>query len=189
MFWAASTDPHVVTLCAEPSGDGERDAVDFRQLGISLLVRVAGDRREAALLREGPYGLRLDIEGSILAGPVVPRFTLTGIGSLGPKLLTLQRLRGLLRRGHLPRSLYPRELRARRWAEMFQALDGADAGASHREIATALYGADAVLQSWRGASDYLRLKVQRLLRDGRHMAGCGYRAILWGPDHSAKPPM
>jgi hypothetical protein len=180
-FWDAATDPHVVTLRADRCCSGEVDAVDFAKLDVALAVKAVRDGREAVLLRDGPHGLRLDIEGSIMAGPVLPRFTLTGIGSLGPKLLTLHRLRGLLRRGHLPRALYPREPKARRWAAMFQALDGADVGASHREIAIALYGTDAVQGAWRGVSDHLRLKVQRLLRDGRRMAMGGYRAILRGP--------
>ena len=59
------------------------------------------------------------------------------------------------------------EQRALRGAKMVQALDGAVAGGTQRDIASALYREKAVRAEWRGASVHLRLKVQRILRKGR----------------------
>src|SRR3546814_2425929 len=60
--------------------------------------------------------------------------------------------------------IYPPERRARRWAMALRAHDAVGAGASHREIAAALFGEKVVKEDWCGRSDYLRLRVQRLLR-------------------------
>jgi len=51
-------------------------------------------------------------------------------------------------------------------------------GASQKEIAATLYGPQRVREDWAGRSDYLRLRVQRLLRAAERMATAGYRDLL-----------
>lgn len=127
--------------------------------------------------------LRADVVvGTVLDGPVRPRVVLPGVVGVAPQLRTLRRLCALVQRAELPPSLRPTERRASRWAKMIQALDGVVAGGSQREIAIAIFGADLVRSEWRGASDHLRLKVQRLVREARRLAGGGYRDILKGDD-------
>jgi hypothetical protein len=52
------------------------------------------------------------------------------------------------------------------------------AGASHREIAAVIFSPKLVADEWNGRSDFLRLRVQRLLRYGRDMVAGGYRKLL-----------
>lgn len=57
-----------------------------------------------------------------------------------------------------------------------QALDGEVAGASHREIAEVIFGAEDVFQRWATNSE-LRAQVRYLLRRGHHLVNTGYRQL------------
>ncbi|MCR6700973.1 MAG: DUF2285 domain-containing protein [Dokdonella sp.] len=57
-----------------------------------------------------------------------------------------------------------------------QALDATLAGASSRDVAEALFGADAVAQGWH-ADGGLRSRVRRLVRRGRALMRGGYRRL------------
>lgn len=59
----------------------------------------------------------------------------------------------------------------------FQALDGAVSGASHREIAAALFGSEAVGHRWHSDGD-LRAQVRHLIRRGRALTLGGYRRLV-----------
>lgn len=134
---------------------------------------------EHVLITDGPRSIRLDVvAGSMLCGPVRLGYRLSGFDGVEAKVMTLRRLLALWRLGRLPLSLFPPERKARRWAMVLQAYDGMQAGASQREIAIALFGEKRVRQDWDGPSDYLRLRVQRLVRNGKNMIGGGYRVLL-----------
>lgn len=183
IFWRADVDPHVLLMEAEPAAPDDPVAVDLAAIGGELFVQPRLRGGERVLLRQSGVHLRLDLAaGTVLDGPIRPRVVLPGIWGISPQLLTLKRLGELARQGRVPRSLRPREKRAWRWARMLQALDGMTVGATHRDIANAIFGTAVVRSEWRGASDHLRLKVQRLVREARRLAGGGYRAILKSDD-------
>jgi hypothetical protein len=58
-----------------------------------------------------------------------------------------------------------------------QTLDGLDAGATQREVAQALFGADVVAERWHDLGE-LRAQVRRLARRGRALVVGGYRRLL-----------
>jgi hypothetical protein len=58
-----------------------------------------------------------------------------------------------------------------------QALDGVQAGASMKQIATALFGARETDARWHSESE-LRAQVRYLVRRGRHLMHGGYRRLL-----------
>lgn len=58
-----------------------------------------------------------------------------------------------------------------------QALDGEAAGATHREIASAVFGADEVFQRWSTDSE-LRAQLRHLLRRGHRLVEGGYKQLL-----------
>ncbi len=62
-------------------------------------------------------------------------------------------------------------------ARLLQALDGQSAGASHREIASAIFGDDEVWQRW-GMNSELRAQLRYLLRRGHYLVSGGYRQLL-----------
>lgn len=59
----------------------------------------------------------------------------------------------------------------------FAAFDGAGAGASHRDIATTLFGAAAVADRWSADSE-MRAQVRHLVARGRRLVAGGYRSLL-----------
>lgn len=156
----------------------DADGIDLLRLPCAAVLRGARDGREELLLFEGGRCVRIEVTaGTLLAGPVRLLYTLAGFSELEPKLLTLRRLLALRRLGRLPATLYPPERRARRWAMAFQAYDGARAGATHREIAIALFGAKRVETDWAAGED-MRMRVHRLIRTAERLVEGGYLRLL-----------
>ncbi|MGK9232233.1 DUF2285 domain-containing protein [Inquilinus limosus] len=134
---------------------------------------------ERVLIGDERGEVRLDVRaGTVLDGPVRLRYDLAGARGVEAKLLTLCRLMALMRLGRIPRRLFLSSRRTGRWAMALQALDARRAGASHRDIAAALFGEEIVAQDWDGRSTYLRSRVQRLLRLGEALRQGGYRRLL-----------
>jgi hypothetical protein len=183
LFWSAEVDPHVLTLRLDRPRPGDTDTVDFARLGVPLILLRGGDGGEHILLRNAIGHLRIDVtDGTALDGPVVPQADFIGLDGIGPKLLSLRRLRGLARQQNLPRSLFPRDRRAQRWTYLLRALDGLAAGASRRDIAAALFGRTRTAEEWSAPSDHLRTGVQRIVREARKLVAGGYRKLLEGAD-------
>jgi hypothetical protein len=75
-----------------------------------------------------------------------------------------------------------------------QALDGALLGASHRDIAAALFGYKEGVLRWHADGD-VRARVRHLVRRGRSLMNGGYLALLTSspagkgdPGHGTKSP-
>jgi hypothetical protein len=66
-----------------------------------------------------------------------------------------------------------------------QALDGALAGASHRDIGVALFGVEAINQRWDPDSE-LRAQVRHLIRRARALMTAGYRELIRSPTHAGR---
>lgn len=174
-FWRPECNPLVLQIEAEPLDDPE-DAFDCRQCPL-FRAAVSGSDSQHLLFSDGARHLQLVVtRGDALAGPVLLRCSLQGLKDFGTKPLPLQRLYRLARRGRLLKCLYPPERRARRWIEMIRAWDGAETGASQRDIAAVLFGHRAVRESWEAG--FLRTRVQRLLSGARAMVRGGYRRLL-----------
>src|SRR3546814_13698827 len=82
------------------------------------------------------------------------------------------------RGGHLsgPRSLSA--ARAARWAAVLRAWDAHCAGASQRDIAYLLWGRSRGLEEWNGRSDYLRMRVYRMIHSARRLVDGDWWALL-----------
>ena len=179
IFWRADWDASVVAVTARPVPSGDADAFDIRRFdGLATVLRSA-DGQELLLLSDGAHHLQLEVTaGSLLAGPVCLRYEVSGLQHVEAKTLTLRRLLLLCRLGRFPLGLFPPEPRARRWVLALQAYDGMRSGASQRDIAAVLFGEKAVRDDWGGRSDYLRLRVQRLLQVANALVMGGYRDLL-----------
>jgi hypothetical protein len=179
IFWRADWDASVLAAETQPVRRGDGDAFDLRHFNTLATVLRRPDGHEHLLLSDGARHLQIDVTaGSLLDGPVCLRYELSGFKHIEAKTLTLRRLSLLCRLGRFPRGLFPPERRAGRWAMALQAYDAVQAGASHREIATALFGEKIAKEDWCGRSDYLRLRVQRLVRTADQLVNSGYRNLL-----------
>lgn len=180
-FWRAEVNPSVLPVEAQPASAPSDDAFDIREFHHSVIVLQTAEQTEHVLLSDGIHHIQIEVRrGSVLDGPVKLRYDLAGSLQIEPKLIVVQRLLALQRLGRFPRSLYPTDHRAQRWRMALRALDGSRAGATHREIATALWGEEAVSRDWRDGSDYLRARVRRTIDIGETLAQGGYRRLLNG---------
>jgi hypothetical protein len=178
--WVASLDPAILPVRAEPADPDDPDAVRLAALAPWLTVVADPAGREHAVISDGCRHLRLDIEAGCLAGEeaVTFEYLLRGVRSAEPRMLTLRRLLGLVRHGRFVGALFPRDPRTPRLIAMLRVSDALSAGASQREIALELFGADAVARHWNGRSDAVRSRVRRLVREARLLAAGGYRQLL-----------
>jgi hypothetical protein len=140
---------------------------------------LADGQPEHLLFQQAGRCLQLVVSGATLLDAV----RLLTDAVVDPKHL-LAHLRGLaclndLRAsGRLLPRHFPPEPRGRRLALILQALDGWRAGASHRQIAVALFGRQRVEADWADPGDHLRDRVRRALRKGRAFMNGGYRQFL-----------
>jgi hypothetical protein len=177
LLWNQAFDRSVLAVEARFAPRRHRDAFDLADLGGLGVVVVVGEGCEHVAISDGPRRIRIDVvAGTMLAGPVRLRYRLEGFDGTEAKLLTLRRLLALRRLGRFARGLFPREQSAGRWILSLRAWDGHAAGASHWDIAACLFSADR--SDWRKQSDFLHLRVQRLVRTGRMMTTGGYRRLL-----------
>lgn len=162
-----------------PAPRGDDDTFDIRRFGRLATVLRCPDGHEHLLLSDGERHVQIEVAaGSLLDGPVCFRYQLSGFRHIEAKTLTLRRLLLLRRLERFPRGLFPPQRRAHSWAMALQAYDGLRAGASHRAIAATLFGDGIVREDWSGRSDYLRLRVQRLIRTANKLVNGGYRDLL-----------
>lgn len=61
---------------------------------------------------------------------------------------------------------------------VLRAIDGAAAGASHREIAVAIHGQRRVSRAWTPDGD-LRASIRYFLKRGTHLVKGGYRTLIY----------
>jgi hypothetical protein len=142
-------------------------------------VVVPTDRGEHIVPSDGCRRIRIDVgRGTLCEGPVHLRYEIQGLANIENKILTLRRLRALHRLGRFARNLHPPERLAPRWIATLRAHDAVEEGNSHREIAVVLYGEKSMALGQESGSDFLRLRVQRLVRVGRYMVSGGYRTLL-----------
>jgi len=169
-----------VTCTAEPIGPDHPDAFHISRPLLSTTTVVGSTGAEHLAISDGLRRIRLDIvEGTLLRGPVRLHYRLAGFVDAEPQLLTMQRLLALHRLGRFARGLHARETKAERWVMMLRAHDLSVVGASQREIAAELFRLDDT-RDWRTRSDYLRLRIQRLLRDANGLIHGGYLDMLRG---------
>jgi hypothetical protein len=179
LLWDSAVDGSVLKVQARPPAGSAVDAFDITGIGATVTIVVAENGRELAAITDGYHRIRLDVvRGSLLLGPVRLSYVLDDTRDLEAQLLAVRRLTALRRKGRFVKSLFPRERMAPRWIAALRASDATAAGTSQRDLAQYLFGGLAVRTQWRGESDFMRLRVQRLLRIGRRMIDRGYLSLL-----------
>ncbi len=131
------------------------------------------------MLSDGRLRVRIDVErGSLFDGPVLLRHRLAGVTGIDAKILTLRRLVMLCSTGAFARSLYPPDRRAARLIAALRVHDALRDGASQRDIAIALFGADRVAADRLGGSESIKSHVRRLIDLARRLAAGDYRRLF-----------
>lgn len=178
ILWSADLDPGVVAVDAVQGQPGD-DVFDIDRLAPFVTIALATAGREHLALSDGFRRIRLDVmSGSLLEGPVLLRYRLAGFSQLDRKIATLRRLVTLCRTGEFGRSSYPIDRRMDRWLLALRTFDALRAGASHREVAIALFGRALVTAEWGSRTDSLKSRVRRLMKLASHLADGGYNNLL-----------
>ncbi|RUX09734.1 DUF2285 domain-containing protein [Mesorhizobium sp. M8A.F.Ca.ET.059.01.1.1] len=178
VFWSPRQCAHVLPVAAVSSAAAE--GMDLRALSCRAVVLVegAGGDQHVLLQQEGHHLQLALTEGSLLQ----PARLLTD--AVFPVALTTQRLNALAClnhlhvKGKLSARYFPVEPRHRRMCFALRALDGALAGATHRDIAAALFGHARVQADWNDPGDHLRDRIRRAIRRGHSLMNGGYRRLL-----------
>lgn len=97
---------------------------------------------------------------------------------LRPHLRALEVFNHLWHRGAVPSRLLSATVNTDRLRFVLRALDGSLAGASYREIAAGLIGADRVRDSWRNDSEHMKNRIRRAVQRGRMLMTKDYRRLL-----------
>ena len=183
ILWHADLDPTILRVTAQPVAGESPDHVARSMLERWLTLIPDIDGTEHIVLSDGRRRIRLDIEAGSIAdgGPVLLHYRLEGIASAERRVRPLRRFLHLCQRRRFSRSLFPAEPGMDRHLLVLRVSDALRAGASQREIALVLFGADRVAQDNARGSDSLRSRVKRLIGDARRMAAGGYRALMQKP--------
>lgn len=164
-IWSHATDPQVLCADAAIGTADPNDLFDVRRFAPFVSVEVSAARVEHWLLSEGGWSIRLDLhDATLLGGPLLLSYRLSGLEAAMPKTVSLQRLLALARNGALAPHLHRHEPRAARWVNELRTADGLMAGASQQEIARVIFGTNVALRRWRIESPAYRLRVQRLVK-------------------------
>ena len=162
LLWHADLDPFVLRVRAVPAEACDPEAIDLARLARWATIVRGGDREHVAL-SDGWHRIRIDVvEGTLASeGPARLDYLLSGLTRVDTHLLTLQRTLGLCRTGSFRRSFRQPERGLLRRLEILRVGDALAAGASHRDMAVALYGEARVRAEWKGRSDFLVSRVRR----------------------------
>jgi hypothetical protein len=134
--------------------------------------------------------LRITLDDSI-RDDVPVGYLIRSDASVSSQYRAIERQRRLWTENALIGQAHPRpERNALVHMRCLQAIDGADAGASHRIIATMLFGNDAVDARWDSDGD-LRNQIRFLVRRARRYVGGDYLRLLSAirPSRKGEKPM
>jgi hypothetical protein len=180
VWWDPRACPHVLPLvaCRCRAGDVARA---FRLSDIPCRTRLllGSDGQQHLLFRDAERALQLTVSGASLLEPVhLLTEALVGPHVRPARLAALQAFNQVCQHGRIPSSRLPDASHRRRSRLVLQALDGWLAGATQRQIATALFGAARVDADWGDPRGHLRDRVRRAIRRGRALMEGGYRSLL-----------
>lgn len=143
---------------------------------------LAADGTQVLVLKSSSHHLYLIVRGvRVTTASVDVVFEIDGIKSVSSAPRRMAILAALLQQEHP--ALLPNRPGLVERIELRDALitlDGRCAGASYRDIASVIYGADRVHKDWTNPDSALRQRVKRNLVRGNRMMTGGYRVLLAG---------
>lgn len=136
--------------------------------GVSVVTMKSGDARTNLVAHGWP----------VLTRPARVTFELDGFDELTARIDCLRMLQKLADPAStIPDPPLPSAV-ANRLRQALLALDGSLAGASYRQIATTIFGAEHVRRDWDAASRFLKERTRRLVAKGHALMNGGYRDLL-----------
>jgi hypothetical protein len=151
----------------------------LEEASCKAVLLLTSDKTQHLLLRTPGTELQLSVSGaSLLKGVNLMADVIRDIGEIKPHL----RAQMLFCEIQTPDpTLSERAIchsHAQRLGIVLQAVDGFHAGASLREIGSALFGADRVNADWDDDRRHLKDRTRRAVARGRWLVEGGYRKLL-----------
>lgn len=141
-------------------------------------VFLASDGVEHVVLSSDGRQIQLICHGkSVLDDTVCLALPITSMVDQPRQIVTLNRLLSAAKFGRIDPNNFKPHPRSRRLQFTLQVLDGMLAGASHREIAIQVYGADRVAQDWNDPCNSLKDQIRKTVRRGRDLMNGKYRNL------------
>ena len=157
---------------------GERPDLHLADLRCVSHIVITPDGAETLLINTSERALMLRLCGqTTLNGPVCLTFQIAGLRALPAAGLSLLSLPDLL--ASRPRTL-DRSRRRLLMRDALVALDGRTAGASYREIAAVIAGAERAQAAWKSSDHSLKDRMRRALKAGLALCNGRYRLLI-GP--------
>ena len=155
---------------------------DIRRLPLNAHVHIDALGSQHLILKSPLFHVVLLISGPLITmAPVRLQFASQGIARLGPHIDALAALAHLLvgRRLANPADR-PGEVDRIKLRDALIALDGERSGATRRESASVIYGAERVAEEWTDPDGRLKAVIKRDVLRGRRMIAGGYRNLVAG---------
>jgi len=157
--------------------DAGRFSLDDMQIPSVLLLMP--ERKQSVLFLDSGRGLQVSISGESVRQPVLlSADAVPGHGDYKRQIKSLACFNDLRITGRLVPCHYLKSSGSDRLRDVIHALDCSLAGMSWEEIATALFGDEAVRKSWRDPNRCLYQHTHRLVKRGRELMNGGYLRFL-----------
>jgi len=159
------------------SRDASRADFDLRRFSGRVALLIDADGRQQVVIRSSPQVLLLTLTGACALDSALRITFLThGLDGSARALQAFKELAASISRRSSRRLLAwtPRSLSVR---STLIAIDGDDAGATYRDIARVIFGAEYTDAAWR-KNQSLKDGVRHALQRGRAMMAGGYRRLL-----------
>lgn len=178
IIWRAERDPETLNATVRPTIASDRDGISAVMLHpwFSSIIDKSG---EHVVLSDGLRRIRIDVQnGNLSHGPVVLMYLIEGSRSASCKVMPLKRAIEVTVRRRFPANLFPPQPRAQRALALLRVHDAVADGATHREIAEALFGQDQAKLAWNGVSDSMRSQVRRMVSAAKVLSAGAYQRML-----------
>jgi len=174
--WTEELGAAKIDAVARESRHGERPDVHLTELLCVRHIVISADGEETALINTSDRALTLRLRGTTaLRGPVCLTFQIAGLRALPGAGRSILSLPDLL--ASRPRTLN-RSRRQLLLREALIALDGRAAGATYREVAAVVVGAESARAAWKNSDQSLKDRMRRALKAGMAIRNGRYRTLI-----------
>jgi hypothetical protein len=180
VFWRPDLNPRALRMTALPAPvPHPAEVFSLAEMKCSSVLLHCPRGEQHLLFRDNGRGLQLAINGTDLRSKVqlVIDGTPDPIIARG-QLWSYRCFVDLQLTGKLVPSHFQREPLSPRLKQVLRALIGAQAGASHREIAGMLFGQNRTSAEWNARGRPLRYRVRRTIHRGFELMEGGYRKLV-----------
>jgi hypothetical protein len=179
VFWDPAACRRVIHTFAIPAGSPAFAPFNVTEVAADKSMVVDHENVAHVVLRRGDARLQIAISGAhIVSRVVLLTEAIIPFCEIGTRFEALERLSRICDQNVTTAKRVNTVGSIKRLSTILQATDARLAGATHREIAVALFGLRWVAQDWRNHDGCLRGRTRRAVARGLTLLRGGYRSLL-----------